>query len=358
MQTRRVFFTATLMPNDGILIAGGVSDPTVAGQALSSAEVYAPNGNRDYFSPSMAIGRAEHTATLLRNGQVLVAGGYSRLGSASLASADLYTPAPGPSEPGLWSSAAPLSHGRSGHAAVLLADGRVLVTGGAAFPAIGISPGGAAPARLPAEIYDPMTNSWSDAATPALDRPANPTATLLNNGRVLVAGGQYMWNSCEEAFERAEIYDPKSNTWSFATPEVLIGALQYHAAASLKDGRILFTGGSRDLQPTGYASIYNPSSDSWTKVAPMNEPRCGHGAELLPATGNVLVVGGGCWSEPDSATAEQYVPSENRWYRMPSMGSPRGYAVTVNLNNGIVFVFGGMHQGVTSAEVDVYYSTF
>jgi N-acetylneuraminic acid mutarotase len=211
---------------------------------------------------------------------------------------------------------------------------------------------------LPAEIYNPVTNSWVDAATPALDRPANPTANLLKDGRVLVIGGQQMWNSPDENTERAEIYDPRANTWSFATPEVRVGARQDQTATVLANGQILYAGGSRDIKPTGSVTLYDPATNAWTQVANMTENRFGHGAELLPS-GNVIVMGGGCGCiyEPSTATAEQYAPAQNLWYPVASMDSPRGFVVTVNLHNGIVFVFGGLQSSGTSADVSVYYST-
>ena len=357
MSVPRVFFTATFMANHEILIAGGVTDKTSAGHGLSAVEVYDPNANRDFPSPPLAMGRAGHTATLLTSGLVLIVGGYAQLGNAALNNVEVYRPGLGFSAPGSWVSAAPLKHGRTGHAAVLLADGRVLVTGGRSYPEAGTGACGAVPATLPAEIYDPVRDMWTDAATPALDRPVGPTATRLKDGRVLVVGGQYMQDTPDENVERPEIYDAKSNSWSFATPEIRAGARQYHTATVLGDGRILYAGGSRDLRPIPYVTVYDPSSNTWTQVGSMIEPRCGHSAELLPS-GDVLAVGGGCGSEPPSGTMEQYSRADNRWYPVASMAVPRANVVTVNLDNGVIFAFGGEQHGVTNTVVEAYYSFF
>jgi len=160
-----------------------------------------------------------------------------------------------------------------------------------------------------------------------------------------------MQDTPDENVERPEIYDAKSNSWSFATPEIRAGARKYHTATVLGDGRILYAGGSRDLRPIPYVTVYDPSSNTWTQVGSMIEPRCGHSAELLPS-GDVLAVGGGCGSEPPSGTMEQYSRADNRWYPVASMAVPRANVVTVNLDNGVIFAFGGEQHGVTNTVVE------
>src|SRR5438874_1466194 len=112
-----------------------------------------------------------------------------------------------PPPPGRWVALPRMSVPRIGFSATLLYDGRGL-TGGTATQTVGISPHGAAPATLPAEIYDPASDSWTVAATPAFDRPEYPTATALRDGRVLVVGGQNMYGSTDESRERSEVYNP------------------------------------------------------------------------------------------------------------------------------------------------------
>jgi hypothetical protein len=166
-------------------------------------------------SASMNTARAYHTATLLANGKVLVTGGVN--GSGPLSSAELYDPASNS-----WSAAGTMSAAREEHTATLLPDGKVLVTGGETSSGAALSS---------AELYDPASNSWSAAAPMSVAREEH-TATLLANGKVLVAGGT--------PGTSAQLYDPGTNTWSFAAS---MSTLRYfHTAMLLGNGKILVTG--------------------------------------------------------------------------------------------------------------------
>ncbi len=157
MHVERLMHTATLLPDDSVLVTGGNFSRT--------AELYDPVTGAWTPTGSTAAGRNSQTATLLPNGKVLVAGGGS-------ASAELYTPVTG-----TWSLTQPMGQSRSGHTATLLPRGRVLVAGGC---------GGQACAA--AEIYDPASGRWLRTANMKVPRIGH-TATLLSGGRVLVAGG-------------------------------------------------------------------------------------------------------------------------------------------------------------------------
>src|SRR5713101_5225121 len=165
---------ATLLPNGQVLVAGG-ADYNWNGYA--SAELYNPFTGKWTFTGSMNSPRLYHTATLLPNGQVLVVGGSSNLAGwppPALASAELYNPSTG-----TWTTTGSLKTGRWGHIAVLLTNGKVVVVGGE------IPNGAYTPS---AELYDPSTGKW--ATTGSLNDPrAVFTLTLLSNGQVLVAGG-------------------------------------------------------------------------------------------------------------------------------------------------------------------------
>jgi hypothetical protein len=335
MSVARLDFTATLMTEGRVLIVGGRTQPFAyapSGSPTAQVEIFDPATKRFSAAASLGVARSGHTATLLPSGKVLVAGGDG----GGLGTAEIYDPSSGG-----WTATAPMNYRRTDHAAALIAFGKVLVTGGSASTYIGISPGGSAAAKLPAEIYDPSADQWSTVATPAFDRPVRPTATVLRDGRVLVVGGQYMWNSPDEAKESSEIYDPIFNTWTATTPEVRTGARQFHTATLLSSGRVLVAGGMRDLHATGFAVVYDPASDSWTQLPNMNGNRCGQGAQLL-SSGRVLVVGGGCGWPDQAGSAEELDPAANRWFSVATLQNPRGSIQLIALANGDVLAAGGM----------------
>jgi len=229
---------------------------------------------------SLATGREEHTATLLRNGKVLIAGGTDGRGKV-LASAELYDPVRD-----RWTPAGSMGETRIGHTATLLPSGKVLVVGGLVMPF-------PAPSLASTELYDPATNAWSIGA-PMIESRTRHTATLLPDGRVLVVGGLNVTLHDGGLFPSqprgAEIYDPTANRWSTTAP---IGFRRLGQTATLlPDGRVLVAGGQDDsgrfLKST---EIYDALQDRWISAAPMATARFGHVATLMP-DGDVLVAGG------------------------------------------------------------------
>lgn len=182
--------TATLLPNGMVLVAGGQPDGG-GSESWASALLFDPaTGTWEPTAP-MLVARTGHTATLLSSGQVLVSGGYNSAGA--LSSAELYDP-----DLRSWTATGDMGLARVGHAATLLADGHVLVAGSG-------TPTGDVVAS--AELYNPNTGTWSDTGSLAAGR-AGPTATLLSDGRVLVVGGTDGGSSFSNALASAEIYNP------------------------------------------------------------------------------------------------------------------------------------------------------
>jgi hypothetical protein len=321
--TGRAEHTAMLLPNGNVLIAGG-SDGL--GKALATAEVYNPATKRWTAVGSMSTARLDHTATLLPSGKVLVAGGQGGPEPfSSLTSTELYDPTSGS-----WSAAAPMIVSRARHTATLLADGRVLVVGGLSLTvgAAGLFPS----PPTDAEIYDPTADHWSTTAPMGCYR-LDPTATRLADGRVLVAGGQ-----CGVAtLNSTEIYDPTGDRWISAAPMGVRRA--GHAAALLPDGDVIVVGGTGE-EPNSLAisltsaEIYDPRTNLWVTVAGMAAVPVHHSATLV-GNGMVLTVGFSGRSRP-----EVYDLAHNAWSSTgPSMD--RYQHTATRLRNGNVLIVGG-----------------
>ncbi|MFD8478062.1 Kelch repeat-containing protein [Kitasatospora sp. NPDC059673] len=270
-----------------VLVCGGIGGSTAPG--LATAEVYDPAA--DTWSPvgSMSQARWGHSAVLLPSGKVLVAGGSAvRSGSTikALRSAELYDPVAGS-----WTAAGELTDARSGHVAVVLKDGKVLVVGGAA--AVGT---GQDPALAFCELYDPATGTWSP--TGSLLRPrALHQATALSDTTVLVTGGRAPGAGDDGTFDpvsrrTAEKYDLTTGSWT-AAKDMPAGRAQ-HRAVAVGTGTVLVIGGTgSEADEAGYRSVvqYDAATDSWTAQPGLLTGRWGFAAAVLPDK-RVLVAGG------------------------------------------------------------------
>ncbi len=336
LATGREEHTATLLPNGRVLIAGG-SDGR--GKALASAEVYDPARNRWSPAGSMAATRIDHTATLLASGRVLVAGGLIMpFPSPSLASTELYDPARN-----AWSIAAPMIESRTRHTATLLPDGRVLAVGGLS---VTLRDGALFPSQpTSAEIYDPKADRWSTTAPMGVDR-LGQTATPLPDGRVLVAGGE---DRSLTVLNSTEIYDPTEDRWISAAP--MAAARVGHVASPMANGDVLVAGGlgeapNRLTISLTSAEVYDPRRNLWVTVASMREEHVADTATLL-RNGAVLVVGATGQSRP-----ELYDPARNRWSRAGSSIDRYQHTAT-RLTDGKVLIVGG--YGVESLDGALIY---
>jgi len=264
--------TATLLPDGKVLVVGGVEASDASSDSLADAELYNPAEGRWRVTGSLHIPRRWHTATLLSDGRVLVVGGYNEK-NGFISAAELFDP-----KTGKWSLTEKMMTPRRAHTATLLADGRVLVAGG--LTRLGN--------LANAEIYDPARGKWVTGAAMSMARKYH-TATLLPNGKVLVAGGQGVINNTQSALAVAELYDPAADAWTKISP--LNTARYGQTATLLQNGDVLVTGGIGMGGILADAEEFNAANGTWTVAGAMSTPRVLHAAALLP-NGQVLIAGG------------------------------------------------------------------
>ena len=275
----RIRHTATLPPNGKVLVVGGEHIEEFVGYVyLRTAEIYDPATGRWRATAPMPAPRNIHTATLLPNGTVLVVGGQDASEPGAIhKTALIYDPVTEQ-----WTSTGSMAIGRLYHTATLLPNGKVLVAGGST-PTAPECPSGCIASS--AELYDPSTGVWT--ATGAMSSPHMlNTATLLPSGEVLVVGGDGF-----HIASRAETYDPVTGQWSL-TGFMARGVLGGHTTTVLQTGKVLVAGGLFDIAVcTTVAELYDPATDTWAAEGEMTETRCGHTATLL-ASGKVLLAAG------------------------------------------------------------------
>jgi N-acetylneuraminic acid mutarotase len=267
--------TATLLPNGKILFSGSSGDFPVG--PLKSAEIYDPETETWSVTSNLNFARMRHSATLLLNGQVLVAGGSDDVDSSDgLQTSELYDPGTG-----TWRMTGSLPYGVYSHTTTLLPNGKVLLVVGGSYNE-------GYPIWTGAALYDPATETWSTIRTPNLPRYYH-TATLLHNGKVLVVGG----TSASLPVLSVELYDPETDSWSrTGTPNT---PRYTHTATLLPNGKVLLMGGVVTWGPTGSmsdrADLYDPDTGIWSAAATLNTARAWNSATVLPS-GKVLVAGG------------------------------------------------------------------
>ena len=283
--TSRYALTTTLLKDGRVLIAGQQGD----------AELYDPVTGTVTTTGSMTAWRAGHTATRLNDGKVLIAGGLDPRKGLNLSSAELYDPTTG-----TFASTGSMATGRDSPTATLLSDGKVLIAGGQS--SISSSYGLAS-----AEIYDPATGTFASTGGNMTSGRCSPTAALLSNGKVLIAGG-YTGSS---SLSSAELYDPTAGT--FLATGSMTTARYWHTATLLNNGKVLITGGTggTGTDKTAYlatAELYDPAAGTFTTAGTMSIRRAEHTSTLLPS-GDVLIAGGSDGSSA-LASAELYALQE------------------------------------------------
>jgi WD40 repeat protein len=318
MAQPRTQHSATLLQSGKVLIAGGMGGTVSSGADLASSELYDPCTNT--WSPAGILGQARngHSAVLLRDGRVLVVGGSQNGWSVDTAElydplTNVWSPTGAPPGPGMalrldngqvllvgddvvdnttalydpttdgWSPTGLDAHPRWGFGATLLGSGKVLLSGGFSIEPF-------SPAVLEAELYDPVSATWSPAGV--LSRMRNGDAPVrLQSGRVLISGG-YPQAPSPTPPASTEIYDPGANAWSAG--ENLLVARWIHTTTLLPSGDVLIAGGSSSSgagSALASSELYDESSGNFRLTVSLHIARWSDSATLLP-DGRVLIVGG------------------------------------------------------------------
>jgi uncharacterized protein (TIGR03437 family) len=319
---------AVLLPSGQVLVVG----PTMT-------EIYDPATGA--FTPAgqtvFAHG-AQPTATLLNSGQVFIVGG-TNLPSA----AELYDPTSGQ----FVATGTPVQPHGYQHSATLLNDGRVLLVGGLMHPG-----NAATDTNAGAETYNPQTGAFT-AAGPMVTNRNGQTATLLADGRVLIAAGLPNGNASVVALDSAEVYSPSTGAFTSTLPmtEPRLG----HVAALLPNGEVLVAGGAG---VGGTAELFDPATLAFIVTGSMNNPsRTGSRSALL-SSGQVLVAGGwnlnGTSTAVSTASAELYNPATGTFEPTGSMGTPRDTFEATLLLDGRFLAAGGADTETNVALAEIY----
>ena len=296
LNTARMAHATFTLANGKVVVTGGW-DPTAPGTGFDpvykTTEIYDPVARQFSAGPDMNFPRRHHVATQLRDGRFLITGGLQLRGNGFGAStnAEIYDP-----NTNTFSVTGRMNVGRWLHSATLLSDGRVLIAGGRDNNCTGTCP---VYSLASAEIYDPSTGVFTPTTGSLNLSRWGHTAALLQDGQVLILGGENTDSQDPGMLFAAERFDPQSGafTKSSSTAE----ARSMHTVTLLNNGKLLVAGGFRATSIAVNSSEYFDPATGVTRIGPgMNEFHARHTATRLN-NGEVLILGGTYSSGPAAA---------------------------------------------------------
>lgn len=318
----RAEHAATLLQNGDIVVTGGSNGD----QAVAGVELVNPDALSVTPLADLTTARAGHTATVLEGGLILVAGG--RVGDRTLASAELYDPVTGQSQP-----AGSMRWARAGHQALTLDDGSVLLVGGVRD--------GKPVAR--AELYQPTTAAF-EPASKLKSVHLDPAFAKLGDGRVLLSGAV-----AGKQGQPTELFIPARGRWKAVKGSP---ALRGHTASTLPDGRVVLAGGFEGKAASDAVFVFDLAKGKAKPIGSLATPRNGHTASLLP-DGRLLVLGG-LVSGLETNVVEVFDVTAGTSSVVEAPFLPRTGHTATTLADGRVVIIGGEFGGLAFDDISLF----
>lgn len=341
LHTARTDHTATRLRDGRVLIVGGRGLDAL--RTLATAEVFDPKTKKWSAAARLSHGRAQHTATLLGDGRVFVTGGTTHESTegglsrfVAVASAEMYEP-----QKNVWLTVEAMHEPRNGHSATLLADGRVLVVGGAKSQRSHLAS---------VELFDPATSSWVVGASLQVARWQHQ-AVRLADGTVAVIGGRSNHGRADEGSGRAvtQVERYVNGEWQTVAP---LSEPRQRTAAVLRGNEVMVIAGIGTTTATNDVETWSPGAPSWAHLdSHLAMALSAHTASVIDAD-DVVVIGGEPPDAVDTAQVQRWSSTQLKWCAAGRLSTARKHHTATTLTDGTIFVVGGLSAGVPEASAE------